>query len=440
MNKTSTTAGAVLLLLAGAAAGWLGHSVLGRPDESEEASEHLPPDEMDVEVTTARAESGDFVGAESVIGVVRPDEGAVVSLGSRAGGRVVEVFVRTGDDVPAGTRILRFDDAPLVLAAAQAQAALAAATTQVEAFDRADRGRQESEFVAAAEKAAADEEAAVRHLDRQTALLAEGLVAARAVEEARTAVQKTKADRTSADAALASFRGASAELQRSALAASRDAAAAALADAKALLAAAVVVAPVDGRVLSLSAHAGDRVDAGATVGSLLRPTGRVLVFGMTPASAAGIAPGAVVAWFDTGGARRTAKVRTVAADIGGATGLVEVVAVPDGPPPPPGLVLRGEIEARPILGAVLVPTRAVVRDEDRPTVVVIDAQRVAKRTAVEVLGRRDGTAAVRGEVKAGDQVAVEGAYNLPDGVRTHEAPAHGSEGHEASPTPKGPSK
>lgn len=441
MNKSATALGSTLLLVTGAAAGWLLHNALVRDggEHDDDEGEQVEPADMDVEVSTARATAGELVVSEPVLGVVRADEGAVISLGSRAGGRVAEVLVRPGDDVKAGAPVLRYEGAPLALAVAQAQAALAAAANQVESFDRADRQKVEADLVASAEKAAADEVAAAKHVERQTALLADGLVAPRAVEEARTALVKAKADRSAADLALSSYRGASAELQRSALVAARDAAAAGLADAKVVLADAVVHAPADGHVLAVTSHAGDRVDAGAVVGTLLLPQGRVLVFGLTPANAVGIGAGTSIVWFDVSGARRVAKVRSVSGEVGAATGLVEVIAVPEGAPPAPGLIVRGEIEARPIVGAVLVPSRAVMRHEDQLSVVVIDDGHVAKRASVEVLGRREGVAAVRGDVKAGDRVAIDGAYNLPDGARTHEPSDRDAAEHGSSPE-KGDSK
>jgi multidrug efflux pump subunit AcrA (membrane-fusion protein) len=413
---------AASLVCVGVAAGWLIRSWKGPTGESEETAEEsaTKPEDMSVEVVTQEAKKGELHVTLAAIGVARADEGAIVSLGSRAGGRVAEVFVKTGEDVKAGARILRYDEAPLALAVAQAQAALATASNQLDQFERADRAKQDADLAAAAAKAASDEESAARQFARQSDLLASGLAAPRAVDDARAALQKAKLDHASADLALSSFRNVGGDLQHAGLVAARDVAAAALADAKAVLAQATVTAPVDGRVLALSTHLGDRVDVGAVVGTLLRGEGRILVFGVTPAQAVGICPGAHVTWTDATGAGREASVRSVAGDVTGGTGLVEIVAAPAGDAPPPGLVVRGEIETGALSGVVLVPLRAIVRAEDEPSVVVIGAGGVSKRVRIEVLGRHGDVAAVKGDVKGGDRVAVEGGYNLPDGARTHE--------------------
>jgi multidrug efflux pump subunit AcrA (membrane-fusion protein) len=69
---------------------------------------------------------------------------------------------------------------------------------------------------------------------------------------------------------------------------------------------------------------------------------------------------------------------------------------------------------------VLVPASAVVRADDKTCVMAVGAGGVAKRVEVELLGRHGDVAAVKGEVKAGEQVVVEGGYNLPDGAMTTE--------------------
>ena len=59
-------------------------------------------------------------------------------------------------------------------------------------------------------------------------------------------------------------------------------------------------------------------------------------------------------------------------EVSAQTGLQEVLVTPDEgrPVEPPGLTVRGELEIGSFSGAVLVPERAIVRNEDRTTVVV----------------------------------------------------------------------
>jgi multidrug efflux pump subunit AcrA (membrane-fusion protein) len=108
-----------------------------------------------------------------------------------------------------------------------------------------------------------------------------------------------------------------------------------------------------------------------------------------------------------------------------ASGLVNVVVSPDPgtPPSPPGLIVRGEIETGRLKGVVLVPTRGVVRSEDRQVVVLAGADHAARIVPVKVLGAYGELSGVEGDVKAGDHVIVEGGYNLPAGAHVVETAA-----------------
>jgi RND family efflux transporter MFP subunit len=392
-----------------------------------------------VDVVTAKATRGDLPLAIPVVGAVRADEGALVTLSSRAGGRVALVSVRAGDDVKKGAPILRFEKEPLELAAGQARAALAAASNQLDEFERIGRDRQEREFDAVAKQTGADVAAAEKTLERVAALRRDGLAAEKTETEARQSLDRAQRERDAAAKSVEAFRTAGADLQHATLVAARDAAAASLKDAEAVLADAVVVAPGDGRVSTLSAHLGDRVESGAAVGTLLRPTGRVVVFGVTPAQAASIRPGSAVTWNDGAGCLCAGEIRSIAADVAGSAGLVEVTATPcagptgEQPCPQPGLFVRGEIETSRLAGAVLVPAAAVVRDDDATIVVTVGEGGISKHVRVEVLGRHGGLAAVKGDVKDGDRVVVEGGYNLPDGAKTHEGPAKDEADDEKKP-------
>lgn len=434
MSKPGSIVGGALLLAAGVLAGWLARSLTAPPSaesagEDEEAAPHVEPGDMDVEVVTAKAERGNLPLTIPAIGVVRADESAILTLSSRAGGRVTQVNYPVGHDAARGYAIVRFDDAPAKLAVEQAKAALAAAANQLDEFDRTGRERQESELESAARQAVADAAVADAQAARVAALRKDGLASEKAETEAKQAADHAHRESDVAAKALAAFRTTGADLQHSTLAATRDAAQAALKDAEAVRGECEVFPPVDGRITALFAHVGDHVEPGAPVVSLLVGPARVLAFGVTPAQAASVTQGADVTWTDSAGAPHHAVVRSVGAEVGGGAGLVEVAAVPagdeagTGPPPQPGLYVRGEIETSHLDGVVLVPLAAVVRAEDEPIVVTVGEGGIAKHVAVKVLGRHDREAAVEGDVKAGDRVVIAGGYNLPDGAKTHEAAA-----------------
>jgi len=419
--KTGSVVGIGLVLVAGGLCGWIARSWKSpAAAHDEEAADEIGPGDMSVEVVTAKAVKGDLPIVLPVIGVVRADEDALVTLSSASGGRVEDLAVRTGDDVKAGDEILRFDLVPLKSAADQAAVAVRIAASELDEFDRVGRDRDEADLDAAAQRAETAATAADAQLARITTLRKDGLASERAADEAQQTATNARRDRDLTAKAASAYRTAGADLRRARLAAALDGARLAEEAAKYALAGGWVKSPADGRIVTLPVRVGDRVETGAAVGTLLRPDGRVIIFGVTPESAAGLASKGLVNWSDPAGAARTAKIRRIAGDVTGPAGLVEIVAVPDGAAPQPGLVVRGGIVTKVIEGAIIVPAAAVVRSDDEPTVAVVGSDGIAKRVAVEVLGRHGDDVAVSGGVKDGDAVIVEGGYNLPDGARTRE--------------------
>jgi RND family efflux transporter MFP subunit len=73
----------------------------------------------------------------------------------------------------------------------------------------------------------------------------------------------------------------------------------------------------------------------------------------------------------------------------------------------------------------LVSSSAVLWDREGSYVWKLDGN-VARRVAVQILGRHSGTVAVAGEIREGDEVAVEGLQRLRDGVAVTRAADLGS--------------
>ena len=75
-----------------------------------------------------------------------------INVGSKVGGRIVEVLVREGDHVPAGQLLVRFDDAELEAQVLQARGQLESAKANLLKLERGSR----PEEIAQAKAAAAD--------------------------------------------------------------------------------------------------------------------------------------------------------------------------------------------------------------------------------------------------------------------------------------------
>jgi hypothetical protein len=164
---------------------------------------------------------------------------------------------------------------------------------------------------------------------------------------------------------------------------------------------------------------GDRLEPGASAGTLLAHAGRELVCGVLPADLPALHAGLVVRWKEAGARERAGRVLAIGGALDPATGTVEVRIAPDeGADELAGEIVRGEIVLEELAGVLLVPQTALVRAEGKSAVVVVGEGGLAHVVTVEVLARHADLAAVRGELAAGAVVIVEGAYNLPEGART----------------------
>jgi multidrug efflux system membrane fusion protein len=255
--------------------------------------------------------------------------------------------------------------------------------------------------------------------ERLSALVADGLAAPKALDEARNAVAQAQRELDLAEQARASWSSKGAALEHAARAAALDARRSALHEASALLESAVLHAPADGQLVRLDVRQGDKLEPGAAAGVLLLHEGRVLVCGISPGELPLVKPGMEADWDEPHTGRRSGRVAAVIGALDPSTGTAELRIAPDpGLAAAPGLALRGEIVLETLEQALLVPAAALVRSQDKSALVLVGSDARAHRIFVEVLARHAGLAAVKGELHAGDAVVVEGAYNLPEGART----------------------
>ncbi len=196
-----------------------------------------------------------------------------------------------------------------------------------------------------------------------------------------------------------------------------------LADAQAALAAQqkqgaghtlqVITAPRAAVVTSVTAVAGDHVAQDAALLVLARADGAVVKLGLEPT--AGVAAGQAVTLHPVfGGAAINSRITMVARAADPATRTVDAIAPLNGAVVPIGAAVRGDITTGGHAG-LLAPRAAVVFDETGPHVFTISGGK-AHRVFVTVGRDRDDDIEISGKIPAGAQVAVEGAYELQDGM------------------------
>jgi RND family efflux transporter MFP subunit len=293
----------------------------------------------------------------AVVGVLRPSPGHAALLTAPVAGLVAGTPVQVGDRVAVGDLLVNLD-AP--------------------------------ELAAAANRSALAAEVAEHDARRQQALLDEGVTARRTVEEKEAVARSARADAT-ADAAL--------------------------------LSRAAVRSPVAGEVQRIFVQPGERVDVGAPLAEVVDRSSLDLV-GAVPAAVIGrlrhgqsalvLAEGSVI------GVAGLVHAVAPALDSASHSGQV-IIRVLNPGRLPAGVGATALVRVGLLRDVLVVADSALVVVGDSQTIFVIGGDSVAHARAVRVVARREGRAAVNGDVKAGDIAVTTGAWGLADGMRV--APA-----------------
>ena len=175
----------------------------------------------------------------------------------------------------------------------------------------------------------------------------------------------------------------------------------------------VITAQRSGVVTSVTATVGDHVAQDAPLMVLARQDGAVAKLGLEPGMR--VSPGeAVTIEPVAGGASISSRLAMVGRAADPATKMVDAVAPLGGAALPIGSAVRARIATggHPGLAA---PRAAVVFDETGPHVFVV-SKGAAHRVFVTVGQDHGDQIEVSGSLPAGAQVAVEGAYELQDGM------------------------
>jgi membrane fusion protein (multidrug efflux system) len=353
MTKRFLTAfGTLALAAAGAVAGWL---LLSEP--ASDARETQGPRSRPVPVETALAETGGAATLVRAAGTLRASDSVVIQ--PEIAGRVVKVAFEQGQAVTAGAPLIELETVTLRAELDKAEAALALA--------RENFNRSES-------------------LSRQ------GATAARALDEARSALRTAQAE-----AELARIR-----LDKT-----------------------TITAPFDGVIGLKELSIGRYVTPGDELVALARIDPLDLDFRVPERWLTKLAPGSMVAITVDAVPDARFEGRIVAldpqVDVNGRAVRVRATVPNPDRVLRPGLFARVFLELDPRPDAVLVPEAAVVLQEAGPIVYrVEDGQAVATRVATGE--RRNGKVEITQGLGAGATVVVNGHVRLRDRAQVEVVP------------------
>jgi len=295
-------------------------------------------------------------------GVIDPDPDQVLSLSLPHAGLINRVWVRLGQRVKSGDKLLEVITAPEArMQYLQAQSAVDFAT---------------------------------RKLKRNQRLLEEQLATKAQVDAARKALRDAKA---SLDA-----------LHKRGLNRAEE----------------TLLAPMDGIITRLDIAQGQRVQANTTAMLIAAEKRLIARLGVEPEDLSRLSPGTPVTLTSVfvPAIKVESQIREVHAMINPSTHLVEVLApIPENQID--HLVLGSRILGHihlPPHQALVVPRSAVLGDEPDTYLFVIDAGKARKKT-VQVGLEQGEEIEVIGPVKAGDAIVIQGNYELSDGMAVREA-------------------
>jgi HlyD family secretion protein len=421
-------------------------------------------------VDTARVETGEVV--QTVAAVAELEPAGRVAVSAPVGGEIAELLVDDGDTVEAGDAIARLTSESIDLQIAQAEAAVRSADSLAAASGGAGidlspilgafRGQLESTLPPVLD-ALADQAAAIEDEELRGA-------AQRRVADARASYEEAAAELRSAEQQAAGQARAATEAQQAAAAAQREQAELALAAAQERGDELTIAAPAAGVVELGRADGGgggipdvggladqlggaDASDLGGLLGGAAGGgDGGTTTTSGPVAEGVTLSPGQTVATvYDLSGF--TARVEVDEIDVvevaedqavtvlvdafpdaelrgtithvalapeTGPTGgsifpvTVRLTEVPDDVQLRVGLTASAEIEVRSVEGDAVVPTAALLRRGGQEVVFVVD-DGVAREVPVEVVAIGEDTAAVDGDVTAGDRVVTTGVETVEDG-------------------------
>jgi RND family efflux transporter MFP subunit len=175
----------------------------------------------------------------------------------------------------------------------------------------------------------------------------------------------------------------------------------------------VLKAPRAGVVTNVSAAAGDHVAQDAPLVVLARADGAVVKLGLEPTGRFAVGqPVTLKPVF--GGPPIASRLAMVGRAADQTTKTLDAIAPLNGAALPIGAAVQGDVVTASHTGLV-VPRASVVFDETGPHVFVLSAGK-AQRVFVQLGLNHGDDVEINGKLAAGAQVAVEGAYELQDGM------------------------
>jgi RND family efflux transporter MFP subunit len=364
MSRTRTTAFLLILMLLAAC---------GRGKEKEAAKNAPPPEVVLGPADTALVVRGPIETGPALSGTLQPQVEATVR--AQSAGTVLEALAQPGETVRAGQTLVRVDTAALNEALASARASV---NTARSGFALAQREEE-----------------------RQRTLAAEGIVAVRSAEIAHQQTVAARAQLAQSESQLSTVREQLGNTR--------------------------VTAPFTGVVSDRPVNAGDVVQPGTALYTIVDPSSLELEASVPAEQIAALHPGSPVEFSVNGFPGRTfrGRIDRINPTADPATRQVRVYAeIPnEGAELVGGLFAEGRVTTRAQIG-LTVPDAAVDRRMGRPAVVRVQDGKVQRvEVVLGIADEQSQRVEIRRGVQEGDVVLVGAAQELTPGTPVRLAPA-----------------
>jgi len=323
--------------------------------------------------------------------------------------------VQLGARVRAGDLLLELENRDLASAASESRAAF----NQAEAtFQNTSRGTVPQEV----QKAQLDVTAAKDVLDAQQkvfdnrqALLKEGAIAQKDVNDAQVSLSQARGQFETAQKRLQDLQAFGRDQELAAAKAQRDAAKAHDETAQAQLGYSRIVSPIDGVVTDLPFYPGETSPAGAPIVTVMDLSQVIERAHVSPSEVVGLKVGNDANLIGPGGTPIAAKVTQISPALDSTSTTVEVWVQADNPDGKlkPGTSIRVEMIAKTIDNALVIPQVAVLTSPSGSTfAVVVDSNNKPHLRKIAVGVRDSGKAEITDGLESGQRVATTGAFDL----------------------------
>jgi HlyD family secretion protein len=365
-------------------------------------------------VQVAQATKGSIDHVITANAVLSPLNQANIT--SKISAPVRRILVNRGDHVRQGQLLAVLESRDLASAAEESKGLYEQAQAAYQTTTGATLPEDRTKALTDLQTAQQSLEAAKKVYENRVALLRQGALAQKLVDDAKVALVQAQSLYATAERHVQSFQTVSERAQVKSSQAQLEAAKAHYGGAEAQLSYAEIRSPINGVIADRPVYPGEMANSGSAVISVV-DISEVIARANIPVKEASAVQAGRPATISATGGDVTGKVTVVSPAVDPSTTTVEVWVQAKNPQErlKPGTTVHVSINAEVIKDAILVPTAALLSsDQGGDKVMVVGSDSLAHERAVQVGVRQADEVQIIGGLQEGEQVITFGGLGLED--------------------------